>query len=121
MRGIRERVALLRGAVGQSEITLWPTCLLCTTASSSRTVDGSPIWIPVEGYRRDPPPGEYSRSEQRGCRGYFDILAECHGDVAGARIHVPYWWGNAHEMAAIRELMFFGQDRYPDHGIVTSI
>lgn len=121
MRSLHARVAALREVYANSEVSLWPTCLLCTEASYAKHPELGHAWVPVEGYRRDPGPGKYHAPTERGTRGYFDIIVECHGDVQAARVHVPWWWGNAHELKAIQELLFFGPDKYPDHGLVTRV
>lgn len=117
---IRARIRALRELAGTSEASKWPTCLLCTEASRARyPPDG--IWIPVGGYRVEPEFGKLAPPREVGMRGMFEVIATCHGDTQAARIHVPFWWGTAHILDAMRELMFFGRDKYVDHGMVTRI
>lgn len=140
-RGIRGMVAELRDAVpGGGEIQRWPTCLLCTEASRARTPDAEHIWIPVEGYRVEPEvwrqvtivtregrqmqdvePAVFNKARRLGDRGWFTVIATCHGDEQRASIDVPYWWGKAHVFDAIRNLMFFGKEEYRTHGLVDRV
>lgn len=140
MRSVRARVAELRDQAGVSEVQRWPTCLLCTEASRARTPDAEAIWIPVEGYRVEPEvwravtyvnkegrtvgdvePAVLNKARRLGDRGWFTVIAECHGDQQKATIDVPYWWGKAHVLDAIRNLMFFAQEEYRTHGLVDAV
>jgi hypothetical protein len=81
--------------------------------------------IVVEGYERIE-----ERARSPFCRYDIIILAECsHGNPnpkavykQAARIGVRYWWGAAHEMAAIQACVFFKPgDKEIRHGLVESI
>ena len=137
-------VAALRSEVGNSEVSEWPTCLLCTELSELRHPGLGRNWVPVEGYRIEPdtvfqahtlvgerptiwdsalgrsvPQGPKSitilgpmfKARQLTDKGWFRIIAECHGHEAVAEIDVPFWWGMHKVKAAIQSLMFFGPEK----------
>ena len=134
----REKLAALRAAVGPTEATRWPTCALCTDATAIGGV-AFERWIPVDAYRVEPEvfrkvrllghsaglPGApdvevadvLNPPRKLGTRGWFTVLAECHGRETWAEIDVPYYWGVHHVRAAIQSLAFFGADTKPEHGL----
>lgn len=134
--GMRELVSRLRNEVSNSEVCLWPTCLHCIEESYVRHPRLGHSWVPVDSYRIEPdfwnqvplmgggsvveakwfyPPRE------RASKGWFKVIVTCHGKEAEAEVDVPEWWGTAHVLAAIQSMMFFGQDKKPDHGMITRI
>jgi hypothetical protein len=130
----RARFDLLRDAIGPTHAAEWPTCIRCTddTALAGKAFEH---WIPVQGYRVEPAVfrkvalvsgGVGNRQavevadllnppRQRNTRGWFTVIAECHGKETSAEIDVPTHWGVAHVRAAIQSLKFFGQDTKPAH------
>lgn len=134
---LRAEVSRLRGLVGPSEVAQWPTCLACMEASKLRHPGMGAIWIPVEGYNVEPEVFRHYQlvggkgavqvadvlypPRERGSRGWFRVIATCHGKEATAEIDVPRWWGTAHVRAAIQALGFFGAETKPDHGLMTRI
>lgn len=107
-----------------SEVRLWPQCAECSRKAAQES--GNPdAWVPVEAYEMD----DTEKPTRIVCRSRIRIIARCtHGQphakpqYQDAIIEVPMWWGKAHEMEAIRRLVFFapGGGR-PDHGLVTDL
>jgi hypothetical protein len=53
IESLQARIRRLRALAGTSEVALWPTCVHCMNASALSP--GGERWVPVEGYRIDPP------------------------------------------------------------------
>lgn len=133
----RARLEALRDAIGPTEAATWPTCIHCSDATSLERQDGRERWIPVEGFRVEPQvfrtyrivgwtgvgPKEVEVADllnpptMRGTRGWFTVIAQCHGKETHAVIHVSNAWGVAHVRAAIQSLAFFGPDKIPEHAL----
>lgn len=105
-----------------SEFALWPVCATCCMReyeelkraglmSESERVPR----IVVEGYER-------VQEKARSPKDKYDIIiiADCHGRRQAARFGIPFWWGQQHELDAIKSLVFFKPgDQSVDHGMVT--
>jgi hypothetical protein len=125
---------------------MWPTCARCTDESAALpegrrwvpvegyTVDPqvfSPTTLFAQPYR-DPNSGlaavgtraatevkgmNLNRPRKRGDRGWFTVVAKCHGSEQRAEIDVPLAWGTHQVFAAIQALQFFGDETKPTHGM----
>lgn len=118
-----DKIRQLRAAIGSTEASRWPTCLHCTAATEAGGV-AFERWIPVESYRVEPqvfrpvPLLAHGGSvevgdmlnppRQLGDRGWFTVIATCHGKEQKAEVDVPARWGTEHVRAAIQGLLFFG-------------
>lgn len=54
--------------------------------------------------------GKLHAPRMLGSKGWFSVIAECHGREAEAQIDVPLRWGVANVRSAIRGLLFWGLD-----------
>jgi hypothetical protein len=126
-------IASLRAQAGTTEASLWPTCLRCTEETSE--LPEGRRWVPVQSYSVDPQVfspvaligsdkqgtqvlrRDLNRPRKKGDRGWFTVIARCHGTEQTATIDVPLAWTTHHVFAAIQALQFFGADTKPEHGM----
>lgn len=101
----------------------WPVCAVCSETKLDSL--GRKQRVPVEAYHVEETKPRRITSAKR-----IVVVALCShkGTIDGryvqaADIEVPYWWGDAHERAAVARLVFFapGMEKKPDHGLVTDI
>ena len=141
-----DAIARLRAQAGTSEASLWPTCCHCTEQSADLPegrrwvpvefylVDPQ-VFSPTTLFgvpSRDPNTGlatvgtragtevkglNLNRPRKNHSRGWFTVLARCHGLEQSTTIDVPIAWTTHHVFAAIQALQFFGHDTKPEHGL----
>jgi hypothetical protein len=142
----RKAISDLRAAAGTAEASLWPTCCRCTAESADRdgglrwvpvefyqvepqvfsptTLFGVPSRDPNSGLAVvGTKPGtevkglNLNRPRLKRSRGWFSVIAKCHGSEQRAEVDVPLAWSTHHVFAAIQALQFFGGETRPDHGM----
>jgi hypothetical protein len=142
----RKLLSQLRAQAGTSEASLWPTCCRCTEESadlpegrrwvpvqeyqvdpqvfSPTVLFGVPSKDPNTGLARvgtragtEVKGFNLNRPRKRGDRGWFTVIARCHGKEQRTEIDVPIAWSTHHVFAAIQALQFFGGETKPGHGL----